>query len=314
MSVRVLFILLVISLVFNVAVLIGFIKTRSTATPATHKPQPQSQPMVPEGKPWLDRVARELRLDANQRAAVEGLQKRQQQQNSIFGDSVVVVRQDLQEEVRKAEPDLERVRALVDQEADLVRQRRLAEAELYGEFVGLLTEEQRQHMRDRAMPREDGRGGPPIGPDGKAGGNGGAGGAGGPDGRARDPNAPPPPDVVRRFDRNKNGRLDPEEAKEARKDLQNRRREIAPRISQFPPLWPWFDKNGDGELDEAERVALADFLREHRPAGAESLRPEQLMPPSQREREGRPEAGGRRRGGPENAPPREPATQGEPRP
>jgi hypothetical protein len=131
-------------------------------------------------------------------------------------------------------------------------------------------------------------------------------------GRQRDGNPAASPDVVRRFDRNSNGRLDPEEAKEARKDLQNRRREIAPRVSQFPPLWPWFDKDGDGELNEAERIALADFLREHRPAGAEQIRPEQLLPPSQREREGRQDGGGRRQGGAESAPPAAPAAPAAP--
>lgn len=269
MSRRVLVILLVVSLLFNFAVLIGFVKSRrDLGKPGGHgqlldAPPPATMPI---GLPPIARLANELRFDPSQSSALEDLQRRQQQQQTVFGDSLMVVRQDLQEELRKEQPDLERVRTLVDQEADLVRQRRQAETDLYGEFVALLTPQQRQQLGKRFAP-------PP---------------------RQRGPQSP---DVVERFDRNKNGRLDPEEVKQARKELEGRRREVAPHVQQLPPLWPWFDSDGDGELNEAERAEMDLFLKDHHPPKA--------FPPPPQGPDGRPDG----RMGPERRGPR-----GNPRP
>lgn len=239
MSYRVLAILLVISLVFNLAVLLGFMRSR-TARPNV-PPAPATS--LPDERSILARMARELNLDNQQMDAVRGLQQQQQQQAMVFNDSLVVLRQDLQAELRRPDPDLEHVRTLVDQEADLHRQRRQADAELYGEFVGLLTAEQKQRLGDR-VGRHDGQ----------------------PGGQGRQPQPQPAsPDAVRRYDRDNDGRLNAEEARRARADLQNRRREVAPHVQQLPPLWPWFDADDDGMLNAAERADMQKFLSEHRP-------------------------------------------------
>lgn len=239
MSRRVLVILLVVSLLFNFAVLIGFVKARrGLGKPGGPGPHDQPPPAtMPFAQTPLARLANELRLDPSKAAEVQELQRRQQQQQQVFADSLLVVRQDLQAELRKESPDLERMRGLVDQEADVMRQRRQAEAELYGEFVSLLSPQQRQQLGRRLSPA------------------------------ARQKNARPP-DVVERFDRNKNGRLDPEEAKQARKELEGRRREVAPHVQQLPPLWPWFDADSDGELNEVERAEMDAFLKDHHPPKA----------------------------------------------
>lgn len=247
MSRRVLAVMLVVSLVFNLAVLLGFLRSRATRPTA-----PQTGTTLPDERSMLARLSRELTLDGPQLESVRALQQRQQQQASVFNDSLVVLRQDLQQELRKPDPDLEHVRTLVDQEADLHRQRRQADAELYGEFVGLLTADQKQRLSDRMGRRDASPGGQGRQPAGGAG----TGGAGGP---------MPSPEAVRRYDRDNDGRLNTEEARRARSDLQNRRREVAPHVQQLPPLWPWFDADDDGMLNAAERADMQKFLSEHRP-------------------------------------------------
>ena len=275
MSYRVLAILLVISLVFNVAVLLGFMRSRTRP----NLPPPPSPTSLPDERSILARMARELNLDSKQMEGVRGLQQQQQQQAMVFNDSLVVLRQDLQAEMRKPEPDLEHVRSLVDQEADLHRQRRQADAELYGEFVGLLTADQKQRLGDR-VGRRDGQLGAPS-------------------------RQPPPasPDAVRRYDRDNDGRLNAEEGRRARADLQKRRREVAPHVQQLPPLWPWFDADDDGMLNAAERADMQKFLSEHRPP---RMGPDQ-MPRSPQDGRRAPD----RRGGAPNRgtrPPPEPET------
>jgi len=179
----------------------------------------------------------ELRLDSKQADVVEDLQKRQREQASLFNDSMAVVRQSMVDELRKPQPDLDRVRTLLDQEAEVMRQRRMAEADLFGEFMNVLSPEQRQNLerlRERGPPQP----GRPLARLG---------------------------DAMRRFDRNGNGRLDLEELQTARQELENLRRKVVPHSPPRPPLWPWFDADGDGELNDAERAEMDQFMREHRP-------------------------------------------------
>ena len=234
MSRRVLVILLVISMVFNAAVLLGFLRARARP----HSPPAPAS--MPGDRLPLPALARELSLDDKQANDLRSLQQRQQQQAMVFNDSLQVVRQDLQEELGKPDPDLEQVRTLVDQEADLHRQRRQAEAELYGELVGLLSPDQRKRLGER-IGRTDGRPGLPR------------------------PRSAVSPDVIRRYDRDRDGRLNSEEARQARTDLENRRREVAPHVPRLPPIWPWFDQDDDGELNATEQADMQKFLSEHRP-------------------------------------------------
>ncbi len=258
MSARILLILLTISMVFNVAVLIGYVQSKAVM-PAEQPSSPAPAPNnLAAQRPMLERLARELRLDESQARAFRELLARQQQQATVFNDSLAMLRQELREELRKPEPELSRVRSLLDQESGMTRQRRLADAEVYGEFVTLLNADQRQRLSERESAKNR-------------------------QGQEHRQQNPTPPDVLRRFDRNGNGRLDPDEARDARQYLQSRRHELAPKAAQLPPLWPWFDRDGDGELDEIERGTMMRFLREFKPTAAESLRPEHLMPPTQRD-------------------------------
>ncbi len=256
MRMRVLIAALAVSLLFNAAVLIGFVQKRATSR--AERSAEQAAATRPDDQAQGRRLARELGLDQAQSAAFEGLQKRQKQLSSLFADSVAVIRQDLTAELAKEEPDLDRVRSLVDQEAELMRQRRRAGAALYGEFMDVLTPSQKQRLGERlAAP-------PPQPP------------------QQQQQRGQAPPDVVRRFDRNGNGRLDPDEAQAARRDLESRRREMAPHVPQRPPLWPWFDADDDGKLNEAERAKMAAFMREN------NISPEEIQPqPGMQGRPGR---------------------------
>jgi Spy/CpxP family protein refolding chaperone len=304
MSKRTLIVALAISLLFNLAVLIGFVQARAGAgaansnsstnpNPAAPAPQQQQQQPPPQPPPNgtpgegtlgtlpLRRLTEELHLDAAQAGAVQDLQKRQRQQALAFGDSFILVRQDLAAELRKQQPDLDRVRTLVDQESSMTRQRRLAEADLYGEFVGLLTPEQRQKLVERMAP-------PPN--------------QNRPGGRQ----VPPSPEVVKRFDRNGNGRLDPDEVEEARRETEARWREVAPRQPPRPSIWPWFDADGDGQLNDAERTEFDQFIRTHHAPQPQGKQPQMPMRGGLRNGERR---GDRR---PDAPPPGEPGGEARP--
>jgi len=303
MKTRLLAIALAVSMLFNIAVLIGFVQRRATQTPAPHDAQPSAA--LTDDQAQQRRVARELQLDQTQSAAFGDLQTRQRQLSSLFSDSVAVIRQDLSAELSKEQPDLDRVRSLVDQEAELVRQRRRAGADLYAEFVDVLSPQQRQRLGQRFAappPPIDQKAMPQPGPQSRT------------QGAQRGLISQ---ELVRRFDRNGNGRLEGDEAQAARRELDRRRREVAPHVPRRPPLWPWFDADDDGQLSESEREKMEAFIREN------NISPQEVQPPPLPSAQGRPNRRGDGRGpeGPDARPggprpgdhrPDQPPQRGEP--
>jgi Ca2+-binding EF-hand superfamily protein len=65
------------------------------------------------------------------------------------------------------------------------------------------------------------------------------------------PEAPRRENLLEKYDKNKNGKLDPEEREAVRKDRE------ADRLKRF-------DKNGDGKLDKEEQEAARSELRKRR--------------------------------------------------
>jgi hypothetical protein len=65
------------------------------------------------------------------------------------------------------------------------------------------------------------------------------------------PEAPRRENLLEKYDKNKNGKLDPDEREAVRKDRE------AERIKRF-------DKNGDGKLDEKEQEAARSEFRKRR--------------------------------------------------
>lgn len=75
-----------------------------------------------------------------------------------------------------------------------------------------------------------------------------------------------PAAMLEKFDKNKNGVLDPEEREAAKKARETARpnRDAAARPNKEEMLKK-FDKNGDGKLDEAERAAAREDMKKNAP-------------------------------------------------
>ena len=208
-----------LSLLFNIFVLVGFMQSRSKTAQAADEPK------------RLEQLARDLNLNDSQAQLMQRLREDQRRQSALIDENVAVVRQEIAAELRKASPDLDRLRTLVDQEADLYRQRRQINAELYSRFVGGLSPAQRQTLGQRA------------------------------DHPARTPQVPHR--ILERFDRDHNGRLEPEEWQWARQEMERRRRDF-PQPPRPNFNWREFDANRDGRLDESE-IAAMERSRPQRP-------------------------------------------------
>lgn len=322
-----------LSLLFNIFVLVGFVQSRASNQqrgPDQLLPSGGSQQQREPEEAVVKRVTRELKLDDAQQKSFAELHTRQRAQALVFDASMAIVRQDMSDELAKDSPDPQRLQTLIGQEADLIRDRRVTGAELMGNFATILNPEQRKMFARRVGllpppgpdelrgPRgPEGRGPRGDGPDGpdprNAAGDGAGLSSGG--GRDRDPNRHqgagagagerrfnPGPEIMRRFDVNKNGRLDPDEAQAARQELEARRREFVPGdrpgdrgpdrggeraggpggpngpgpgpggprevieafgIAVTIPLWRWFDQDNDGRLSDAEQQTLREFTESH---------------------------------------------------
>lgn len=202
MTRRVLLIALGLSLLFNVFVLIGFARARTAAIKA-----------LDNQKEVEGRIARELNLNPEQERVLADLRADHRQQNEFYEESIGLVRQNLIAELRKENPDLAKVRELIEQEADLYKQRRQAGADLFGRFVGELTPQQRREMIGRFLNTM-------RGPHGQ-------------------PNRPfIPKRVLEQFDKNRNGVLDPDEMHQAQQEMERRRERMrrgAPGMPPHPP-------------------------------------------------------------------------------
>ena len=266
----------------------------------------------PEGRPMdLHRAARMLDLTDEQRGMLEQLQAEHRETMKTFDEEGAVLGQMLDSELAKETISGQVIRDTLERRAELGRERRRAQADLFERFVEVLKPEQRRRLREQL------------------------GGPGRPEG--------PPPELMQRFDRDGNGELNADELGAARDAFEARRAEIRPRGPQgrpgrdggpngssdgearpprgpdgrgeagppprdggpdgrpagrpegrgegrrgpgqedagpdgrpprpHPPLWAFFDRNGDGQLDEAETRERDEFIQSHpvskawRPAG-----------------------------------------------
>ncbi len=94
----------------------------------------------------------------------------------------------------------------------------------------------------------------------------------------KDPNARKA-EILKKFDTNKNGTLDPEEKAKLRAEIQNRRggkdrQEWTP--EQRTEMLKKFDKDGDGTLSDTEKATLrAEMQNRRRDTGRKQWTPEQ---------------------------------------
>ncbi len=203
-----------------------------------------------------ERVRGELGLDPAQSALFDDLRHQWREDAEVYRENLALLRQDMVEELDREPRDPARVGDVLEREAELRRQWRFAEAGRFGDFLGALTPEQRRKLMGRLE-----RGGPRRG------------------GR-----------LMKQFDANRNGVLDPDERAAAREHARSR-------FADRPRHWPQpdgvaegegrpeglehrggpgpgrlrgelmrrFDADRDGKLGPQEESALVEWLR-HGPA------------------------------------------------
>ena len=122
---------LVLSGLFNVFFVAGYLKARAEAAPDV-----------------TVAVGRELGLDTAQAALFKQLRETGHADAELYQDSITLVRRELVDELN-VDQDPERVAEIVDREADLRRQWRQAEARRFTDFVGSLEPQQRRALHSR---------------------------------------------------------------------------------------------------------------------------------------------------------------------
>ncbi len=224
---------LVLSGLFNVFFVAGYLKARAEAAPDV-----------------TAAVGRELGLSTTQAALFKQLRETGRADAELYEDSISLVRRELVDQLN-SDHDPERVAEIVDREADLRRQWRLAEARRFTDFVASLEPQQRRallsRMKHAASKQERHEA------------------------------------LVRRFDANGDGVLDEQERQTARMHMRARRAERErngrngfggppgmDRRGSRPSgmdrrlrheLLKRFDADGDGRLDTEELEALLAWLR-----------------------------------------------------
>ena len=131
---------LVLSGLFNVFFVGGYLKARAEAA-----------------RDVTVAVGRELGLDTAQAALFKQLRETGHADAELYQDSITLVRRELVDELN-VDHDPERVAEIVDREADLRRQWRQAEARRFTDFVGSLEPQQRRALHSRmkhAVSKQD---------------------------------------------------------------------------------------------------------------------------------------------------------------
>ncbi len=202
--------ILALSLLFNVFFVAGAWRVRGE---------------VSNGDRVTSLVAADLGLDEPQAALFAELRKSVEADQESYEEGIALLHQQLITELSRDEPNLQGVRDLVDQEAELRQQRGRARSDRFNDFVRTLSPEQCRKLSRRVGHSRRGR--------------------------ARWQ------EILQKFDSDGDGQLNDEERaaaqehiKERRKDYEQRRREMHER----------FDANGDGQIDETERAAMREWM------------------------------------------------------
>ncbi len=223
---------LVLSGLFNLFFVAGYLKARAQAAPDV-----------------TNAVGRELGLNTTQAALFKQLRETGRADAELYEDSITLVRRELVDQLN-SDHDPDRIAEIVDREADLRRQWRLAEARRFTDFVGSLEPQQRRALLSRMKSAESKRGRHEA--------------------------------LVRRFDGNGDGVLDEQERQAARKHMRARRAERerhgrngfggppgVDRRGSRPSgidrrlrheLIKRFDADGNGRLDAEEQEALLAWI------------------------------------------------------
>lgn len=183
----------------------------------------------PDGRGGRDgrigQVVGMLQLDEDQQAYFRGLYEGMAEDEAIFSVAIGALRQQLAGAYEADDADVEAVRALHEREAELLRQRRLARAERLEAFMAVLRPQQLEVFRglvERSWNRE----------------------------------RPEMTDRMAEFDADGDGQLDENEIATLRSGITERIRErTEARIENQRQTRERFDTDGDGRLDRSEREA-----------------------------------------------------------
>ncbi len=140
---------LALSALFNVFFLAGYVQARRMAAAE-----------VVRASDVTERVRGELGLDPAQSALFDDLRRNWREDAEVYRENLALLRQDMVEELDREPRDPARLGAVLEREAELRRQWRFAEAGRFGDFLGALTPEQRRKLMGRLEhggPRRGGR-------------------------------------------------------------------------------------------------------------------------------------------------------------
>ncbi len=180
---------------------------------------------VSNGDRVVNLVAADLDLDEPQAALFAELRKSVEADQQAYEEGIALLHQQLITELSRDEPNLQGVRDLVDQEADLRQQRSRGRSERFNDFVRMLSPEQCRKLSRRVGHSRRGR--------------------------ARWQ------EVLRKFDTDGDGQLNDEERAAAQEHINERRKHHEERRREMHER---FDANGDGQLDDAERAAMREWM------------------------------------------------------
>ena len=245
---------LALSVLFNLGFAASYLNARSAAPDAAPSPEPATSPERPSaadeprgprgergergdrGEARLRSVARLLDLDEDQVAYFRGLHEGLAEDEAVFGTAIAALREALAEAYRAEVPEMDRLRSLHEREAELLRQRQLARSERFEAFMAALRPDQTERFRGVLQQQSRGEGRPEA--------------------RER----------IAEFDADDDGLLDDAEIAEFRRRISERIRERTEMMLQRQrEALGRFDADGDGRLDRSEREAAmqAEMIRRH---------------------------------------------------
>ncbi len=205
---RLLSLALGVSVTFNLAVLVGFMIGGGPGWgpfggPFGGPPGGPPGPKSPLGPALdLDRAAHVLALTEEQRGKLAEIKNDRDRIFPAIDEQAQLLDHDLHDELAKEQADSATVRQILERQAQLSTERRMAQADLFERFQQVLTVEQRHRLHEELSKRP--------------------------------PREPPPPEAVRRFDANGDGRLE-RSARPARRCPTGIRERPAAALALFRP-------------------------------------------------------------------------------
>ena len=192
---------------------------------------------------------RELELDPAQKEVFEQLRQSMREEEAVLDETMAGVRKQLADEVQNDEPNVDRLRELIARQGDLMQQRRVGAANRFADFLNVLSPEQTRIMAKHMLRNMPGRGH-------------GSGDGGRDGGRPRDGSpGKMPPELMKRLDVDGDGILNDTERMAAQAEFEKHRRDWEARRAE---LRARFDADKNGELDHDEAAQMRQWLLENR--------------------------------------------------